>query len=561
MITLEFSGAAQNVTGSKHLLTVNGKRILLDCGLFQGRRKEADEANRHFPFKATDIDAVVLSHAHMDHAGELPLLHKYGYDGPIYCTHATRDLCTIMLKDAAHIQEVEAKELADKGSVPLDPLYTIEDAEAVMANFRSVDYGKTFFVEDNVQCTFSDAGHILGSAMELLELKDTDTGQTIRLGFTGDLGRRDLPILKNPSQLRDLDVLITESTYGNRNHDEVHEAEIIVAHKVKEAIERGGKVIIPAFSVGRTQEMLYIFKELREDNLIPTVPIFVDSPLSVKATEIFRIHTELFDTETKALYKEGKDPFAEIDGVEFISDLERSKELQMYEGSCIILSASGMCEAGRVRHHLANHMSDPRNLILIVGFMAENTLGRKFMDKEPIINLFGEERTLNAEVYAVNAFSGHADQKGLLSFAKKSGHPTTVFLVHGEPEPMNTLAEELSKLNNLHSSSIFIPCPGETFRLTEGKKWMRTGDVNAISAAYMPSNSYACSVIKEIYKDSNEAKYSDINEEKPSSPEERISERERQKEENILEDMSPRERRRYLRHKEDGKVKRKRHGR
>ncbi len=480
---LEFSGAARNVTGSKHLLHVNGKKILLECGLFQGRRKEAIEANEIFPFKATEIDALVLSHAHIDHSGAIPLLVKQGFDGPIYCTHATRDLCGIMLKDSAYIQEKDAEWIKKKKKDPnAKPLYTIEDAEKALSMFRSVAYGQAFSPAPNIKVTFHDAGHILGSAVEEWEIFDQDIQKKVRLGFTGDLGRKCLPILKDPVQLEDLDILITESTYGNRLHDEIKDIEDQFSNEVNEAIKRQGKILIPAFSVGRTQEILYVIRELQHAKKLQAVPIFVDSPLSQSATEIFALHPECYDQELRAMIERGQDPFCpECDGIHFTRNVDESKSLNNFPGSALIISASGMCEAGRIRHHLYNHIQDPNTLVLIVGFMAENTLGRKIVEKENPVNIFGEPHELNAEVKIYNAFSGHADQKGLLKFANRSGQPKSVFLVHGEDESMVVFRKELSKLDNLKQSDIFIPTPGDIFEITPEKKWRKTDTINPLS--------------------------------------------------------------------------------
>ncbi|MCB9809929.1 MBL fold metallo-hydrolase [Candidatus Peribacteria bacterium] len=488
---IEFSGAAQNVTGSKHLLHINGKKVLLDCGLFQGRRTEADTANRHFPFDADELDAVVLSHAHIDHSGLLPLLAKYGYTGPIYSTHATRDLCSIMLPDAAHIQESDYDFIKLQQQNPeVEPLYDMQDAEKTMTLFRSVEFGQAFSPVPGMEVTFHDAGHILGAAMEEITLQDDDTGQTVRLGFTGDLGRRDIPILKNPKQLRDLDVLITESTYGNRNHDEIRDVEGAITEKIRAVAERGGKIIIPAFAVGRTQEVLYIFREMQRAGTLPDIPIFVDSPLAVRATEIFRLHRGEFDAEFQRMLESGIAPFAEVDGVHYITDVEESKKLIDFPGSCIIISASGMCEAGRIKHHLANHMGDPKNLVLVVGFMAENTLGRKIVDGEKVVNIFGNPYEVRAEVMIVRAFSGHAGHDDLLRFADRTGSPQQLFLVHGESDVMQSYMRDLGDLKSLQRSYIAAPCPGEIWELGPEKSWRRTAELNPVSARYMPATSY-----------------------------------------------------------------------
>lgn len=479
---LEFSGAARNVTGSKHLLHVNGHKLLLECGLFQGHRRQSIEANLVFPFDVTEIDALILSHAHIDHSGAIPILYKRGFRGKIYCTHATRDLCTIMLKDSAHIQEKDAEWIKKKLSDPeAEPLYTMEDAEKCLSLFHSVAYDQWFSPCKGAKVRFLEAGHILGSAVEEWEIDDEDIGKKVRLGFTGDLGRNHLPILRDPIQMKNLDSLITESTYGNRLHDEIGDVEERLAKEISEAINRGGKIFVPAFSVGRTQEILYILKELADKEKIPTFPIFVDSPLSTSATEIFALHPECFDEGLRKLMEKGEDPFCPNCGeVQFIRDVEESKALNNFPGPFMVISASGMCEAGRIRHHLANNIEDEKNLILIVGYMAENTLGRKLVEKEEEVNIFGEPHRLNAEVQVYNAFSAHADQKGLLNYANE-GSPSSLFLIHGEDEALMTFREELGKQKNLKKSQIFIPTPGDIYEMASDKKWRKLSEANPIS--------------------------------------------------------------------------------
>ncbi len=480
---IEFSGAAKNVTGSKHLLHINGKKVLLDCGLFQGHRKESIEANIKFPFNAEEIDAVVLSHAHIDHSGALPLLVKNGFTGPIYSTHATRDLCSIMLRDSAYIQEKDAEWVKKKLKDPtVEPLYTIQDAEKTIPLFRSVAYNQKFRVLPGVYVTFHDAGHILGSAVEEWEIRDNDTGQNIRFGFTGDLGRKNLPILKDPVQLENLDIFMTESTYGNRFHDEIKTVEDKFAETVNRTIDRGGKIFIPAFAVERTQEILYVIRELQHQNKIPQIPIFVDSPLATGATEIFGLHPECFDEELLAMMERGDAPFLDQrDGLQFTRSVEDSKALNEFPGPAIIISASGMVEAGRIRHHLANNISDPRNTLLVVGFMAKNTLGRRLVEHDPVVKIFGKEHEVKMETVIFNAFSGHADQKGLLRFASGVGTPKQVFSVHGEAEAMEEFREKLAELPNLKDANICSPNPGEIFEVQADKSCKKLAWHNPIS--------------------------------------------------------------------------------
>jgi metallo-beta-lactamase family protein len=480
---IEFSGAARGVTGSKHLLHINGKKILLDCGLFQGRRKAAIEANLKFPFDAKEIDAVVLSHAHIDHSGALPLLVKNGFTGPIYSTHATRDLCSLMLRDSAYIQEKDAEWIKKKLKDPeAEPLYTMQDAEKTIPLFRSVAYDQRFRVVPGVYVTFHDAGHILGSAVEEWEIRDEDTGNKIRLGFTGDLGRKKLPILKDPVQLENLDILMTESTYGNRFHDEIEGVMDKFAETVNKTVERGGKIFIPAFAVERTQEILYVIRELQHKGKLPQIPIFVDSPLATNATEIFGLHPECFDKGLLDMIDRGEAPFLDQkDGLQFTHSVDESKALNDFPGSAIIISASGMCEAGRIRHHLANNIGDPRNTLLVVGFMAANTLGRRLVEKHSLVKIFGKEHEVKMETVIFNAFSGHADQKGLLRFASGVGSPKDVFVVHGEEDAMEVFRGKLAELPNLKGACIVSPLPGAVYEIGSDKKCKELAWKNPIS--------------------------------------------------------------------------------
>lgn len=485
---LEFAGAARGVTGSKHLLTVNNKKILLECGLYQGHRRESIEANLKFPFEASEIDAVVLSHAHIDHSGALPILVKEGFTGPIYCTHATRDLCAIMLRDSAYIQERDAEWLRKEKKEPdAQPLYTVADAERTLSLFRSVDYHHKFKICHGVRVTFHDAGHILGSAIEEWEIHDYETHVQTRFGFTGDLGRKTLPILKDREQLQNLDMLITESTYGDRLHDELKDIEEDFAAQINKTIERGGKVFIPAFAVERTQEILYVIRELQHAKKLPKLPIFVDSPLATGATEIFQLHPECFDEKLIKRFDEGKNPFENVEGLQFTRSMAESMAINQFPGPAIIISASGMCEAGRIRHHLANNISNPKNTILVVGFMAENTLGRKIVEHQSPVNIFGDPYEIKAEVVIFNAFSGHADQHGLLEFAGACGKPKQVFCVHGENKQMQTFIDKLSELENLAEAHIHAPMPGELWELQYDKTWKKSSWMNPISKSLFPS--------------------------------------------------------------------------
>lgn len=446
---ISFLGAARSTTGSKHLITVNGKNILLDCGLYQGRRDEAFEKNKNLPFNPQDIDSLVLSHAHIDHSGNIPRLVANGFNGSIFCTSATRDLCSIMLADSAHIQEHDAKYVnklhAQKGLPAVEPLYTSEDVSKCMEQFVSVGYNRPFAVTSAVSGRFFDAGHILGSAVVLLEIRED--GREIRLAFSGDLGRPDMAVLRDPVQVHAVDVLIIESTYGNRVHDDLATVTGKLASAVNRTYERGGKIIIPAFSVGRTQEITYYLNTLLHEGKIPELPIFVDSPLSTNATEVFRMHPECFDMETRRFLQRHDDPFG-YGRFKYIRDVEESKKLNTYKEPCIIISASGMCEAGRILHHLKNNIGNAYNTILIVGFMAQNTLGRRLVERHDTVKIFGEPYELRAEVVVLNAFSAHADRNELLKYV--SGINTTrikkVFVVHGEEDQSLSFADALTRI-------------------------------------------------------------------------------------------------------------------
>ncbi len=433
---LQFIGAARTVTGSMHLVRANGKQILLDCGMFQGRRADTYERNKNFPFDASSIDAVVLSHAHIDHAGNLPNLVKNGFRGNIYCTPATADLCRIMLMDSGHIQEKDVefvnKRRKKKHLPPIEPLYTTEDVEPMLELLVEVPYRAEFEVLEGVKAIYHDAGHILGSAS--VHLTITEKGkQPFHLGFSGDVGRPNLPILRDPEFMGNVDALICESTYGGKLHAPAEESSQKLLDVVKRTMERGGKIIVPAFSVGRTQDLVYQLNDLKNRGLLPDIPVFVDSPLSMKATAIFRKHPECFDDETNRVLKTDDDVFG-FERLHFIRDAEESKTLNDRKGSCMIIAASGMCEAGRIVHHLANNIENPDNTVMIVGYQAEHTLGRKIVERQPEVSIFGEVRRLNCEVTVMNNFSAHADNNELLGFVEPMDRSKlkNIFLVHGD---------------------------------------------------------------------------------------------------------------------------------
>ena len=442
---IHFFGAAQTVTGSMHVVEVNGNKILLDCGLYQGRRKEAEKINRNLPFDASEIDAMILSHAHIDHAGNIPNLVKSGFQGKIHTTHATAHLCQSMLADSGHIHEKDVKYLnkkrAKKGEAPLEPLYTQKDAEASLENFAGHDYDSPFSIAEGVTVTFADAGHILGSALTKLTI--SENGKKINLGYIVDLGRKNLPILRDPVQFNDLNYMIIESTYGGRTHDNIVYAEEILQGLIQKTCDRGGKIIIPSFAMERTQEIVYCLNNLWENNKIPKIPVYVDSPLAVNVTKVFKQHNECYDDETNELLSNFDDPFG-FERLKYVRDVEESKRINLSNESSIIISASGMCEVGRILHHLKNNIEDSRNLILIVGYMAHNTLGRKLVEHWPAVKIFGKEYKVNAEVKVMNVFSAHADKDDLLKYAQGTRDSLQkVFIVHGEMSQSQALAENL----------------------------------------------------------------------------------------------------------------------
>ncbi len=454
---IRFHGAAQTVTGSQHLLEVNGSRILLDCGLFQGRRSETYERNRNHPFDPVKIDAVILSHAHIDHSGNLPHLVKHNFHGPIFATKATADLADIMLRDSGHIQESDAKFVnknrAKSGEPPIEPLYTIEDAEQVASHFRPVAYDQAFEAAPGVIARFVEAGHILGSAAVSLEIEEN--GRKTRLWFSGDIGRRKLPLLRDPKLPGDVDYLLMESTYGDKPHRDPDAAFIEFRDVVKKTVERRGKIIIPSFAVGRTQELVYFLNQMVNDGSIDRIPVFVDSPLAVNATEIFEKHPECFDKETHDFIRTHRHPALEFKGLTYTQSVEESKALNERKDPMIIISASGMAEAGRILHHLRNNIENPRNTVLIVGWQAPYTLGRRLADREKRIKIFGEAFTRRAEVVTIGGLSAHAGQNLLVEYAMAvKDQVKKVFLVHGEEKSASALREELNARN---LSQVYYP--------------------------------------------------------------------------------------------------------
>lgn len=440
---LHFTGGAGEVTGSRHLLEVNDRRILLDCGLFQGHRQEANERNRVFPFDPASIDVVVLSHAHIDHSGNLPGLIRQGFTGPVYATSATRDLCAVMLLDSAHIQESDARwynRKAPRWNVePIVPLYSPEDALKAMTHFVSLNYDMTLPITDGVQLTFRDAGHVLGSASVTLDCRNGAQGNT-RVVFSGDIGRAVTPLLRPPVPPTDADVLLMESTYGNRTHPPYESGMETLADAIRRTIARKGKIIIPTFALERAQEVIYALKQLLETRRIPRIPVYVDSPLTSDITQIFRIHPECFDADIQKLYTKRDSPFY-FPGLTYIRRTEDSMRLNDEPGPMLIMSANGMCEAGRILHHLRNTIEDERNTIVFVGYQAEHTLGRRILDRQSEVKIFGRPHTLEADVVDVRSLSAHADREGLIAYARSTRETCrSVILVHGEAEQTEPLA-------------------------------------------------------------------------------------------------------------------------
>jgi len=443
-------GAAQEVTGSKHFLHIDDITLMIDCGAFQGKREIADKKNREWDFDPAKIDAAILTHAHYDHSGLIPLLVKRGFKGNIYATPATRDLAGLILNDSAHIQkkDIEYLQKHSHGDLVIkEPLFTDKDVLNAMSSIISIPYNRPFPIADGIFVTFIDAGHILGSSQVLLEIEKN--GEKARIGFSGDLGRKNLPILKDPDIFPEPDFLFLESTYGNRLHDTIEFASDKLADIISKTASRGGKIIIPAFSIERTQELVYIIHLLMYQKKIPEIPIYVDSPMATNATSIFSAHPECFDDETRQNFLvHNKNPFG-FNQLHYVQDTSESKALNGLKVPAIIISSSGMCEAGRILHHLKNNIEDHRNTILIVGFMAENTLGRKIADRSETVKIFGVEYLLKAEVKILNAFSAHADYNEILDYVSNfsSGKLKRIFLVHGEPDAQESLNLKLIEKN------------------------------------------------------------------------------------------------------------------
>lgn len=454
---IQFLGATRTTTGSMYLLEVNGRRVLMECGLFQGRRDESMERNRRFPFDPASLDAVILSHAHIDHCGNLPNLCRQGFSGNIYCTFATRDLASIMLEDSAEIQRADAefvsKQRARKGLPPVEPLYTSLDAEKAIRQFVTLNYDRPIQVADGLTATFRDAGHILGSAQIILDVREG--AKNFRYLFSGDVGRGNDDILRDPQPVENVDFLQVESTYGGREHSPKPDATKMVGDLVRETLIRKGKVIVPAFSVGRTQQIVYTLNQLTLEGAIPDCPIFVDSPLSVNATEVYRLHPECFNESIYKFLRETRNPFG-MENLTYIREAAHSKKLNDLKDPAIIISASGMAEAGRIRHHLKNHIGNSDNLVLFIGYCAEHTLGWQIVSGKSVVNIFGEPQPVRAKIASVDAFSGHADKNELRRYVEKiSGNIRKVTVIHGEESQSLAFAATLRQMKP--NAEVIVP--------------------------------------------------------------------------------------------------------
>ncbi|MBL8090062.1 MAG: MBL fold metallo-hydrolase [Anaerolineales bacterium] len=452
---ISFHGAAHTVTGSQHLIEVNGSRLLLDCGMYQGKRSESYERNLNFRYNPRDVDAVILSHAHIDHSGNLPNLVKQGFEGNIFATHATVDLASLMIADSAHIQESDAefvnKKRAERGEEPIEPLYTKADAEDAIASFQGVSFDSEFQPIPGVTARLFVAGHILGAAGVSLQIEEN--GKKTHLIFSGDIGRYNIPLLKDPVLPEQADYLIMESTYGDKKHDNPEIAFLEFRDVVKKTINRGGKVIVPAFAVGRTQELVYDLNRMMSNGDVKRVPVYVDSPLAVNATDVFKRHPECFDEETRKFVEEARHPALDFKMLTYIRSVDESKALNERTDPMVIISASGMAENGRILHHIKNNIENPQNTICIVSWQAPDTLGRRLADREPEVRIYGETYKRKCEIATIGGLSGHAGQDLLVQYATKMKKSLKqVFLVHGEEKQARTLKDLLKqqKLDKVH---------------------------------------------------------------------------------------------------------------
>lgn len=466
---LAFYGAAGTVTGSSFLVRAGGRRVLVDCGLFQGLPEIEDRNRQPLPFDAGNLDYLLLTHAHIDHSGRIPCLARAGFRGRILATPATVDLCSVMLLDSAHIQEAEAewhnRKLRRAGKDEEAPLYTIAEAQQSLRLFDPIPYEQVIDLGGGVTCRFRDAGHVLGSAF--IEIEAEEYGRRCRLLFSGDLGNPGRPIIADPSLPERADYLVLESTYGNRLHQDEGNPVTALEQIVLDSLARGGNLIIPAFSVGRTQELIYVLNTLVEARRIPVLPVYIDSPLAVAATEITRRHAECYDSETGSLLARGDDPFS-FPGLKFTLSTDESRALNDIRGGAIIISASGMCQAGRIKHHLKHNLWRPESSVLFVGYQAEGTLGRAIKDGARSVKIFGEEIAVRSRVYSLEALSAHADRDGLVAWAAAMRVPPAhTYLVHGEPESSTALAGTLQRRLGW---SVSVARDGETVELSPRMK-------------------------------------------------------------------------------------------
>ena len=475
-MNITFLGAAKTVTGSNFLVEAAGKKFLVDCGMYQGQAEEEWENSAPFDFNIDEIDFMILTHAHIDHSGRIPKLYNEGYRNKIYATKATCDLCAIMLPDSGHIQEMEIewknKKRQRKGQDPLPPLYTAEEAARCLINFEPVKYDEIIDIDENIHIRFNDAGHMLGSA--IVEVWVNEDGKETKAVFTGDLGNNDIPLLSEPTMIESADFLVMESTYGNRMHMRNDNKAKLFLDIVSETLAKNGTVVIPSFAVGRTQEILYEINDLfdREHDEtfiekykeIMRTPVYVDSPLAISATEVFKENMDLFDEETQELIKRGDNPL-EFPSLKFTRTADESKELNEKSDSAIIISASGMCDVGRIKHHLKHNLWNPNSTILFVGYQAPGTLGRKIVDGAKEVKIFGETIAVNARIEYIEGYSGHADQEGLLNFVYSFyNKPKHIFLVHGEPEGQKVLKDKIIETVDI---PVTIPSYGETYSLDD----------------------------------------------------------------------------------------------
>ena len=473
---ITFLGATKTVTGSNFLVEGAGKKFLIDCGMYQGSSKEEGKNHEPFAFDIKEIDFMLLTHAHIDHSGRIPRLYVEGYRNPVITTKATKDLCSIMLPDSGHIQEQEIewrnRKRMREGKDPLPPLYTAQDAIDTMEIFQAVNYDEIVEIDPNIHVRFNDAGHMLGSA--IIEIWVDEDGKRTKAVFTGDLGNNDIPLLSSPTMIESADYLVMESTYGSRLHMRNDDKASLFLNIVSETLDKGGTVVIPSFAVGRTQEILYELNGLKEKQddekfmkeykTLMQAPVYVDSPLAISATEIFKENANLFDEETQKLIQGGDNPL-EFPGLQFTRTADESKALNEKNESAIIISASGMCEVGRIKHHLKHHLWDPNSTILFVGYQAQGTLGRKLVEGEKMVKIFGEEIAVNARIEYIEGYSGHADQEWLLNFIYSFiTKPKHIFLVHGEPEGQEILKDKILETVEI---PVTIPDYGQTYTLDE----------------------------------------------------------------------------------------------